>query len=64
MVPEDASCSWYGDVLADLANAFRRDGLLKSAEMLDDASLVLVEEQRRVEAQRKTEQNGLKLIVS
>ncbi len=38
-------CGWYEDVVSDLAQAFRRDGFSRSAELLDDVRLVLAQEQ-------------------
>ncbi len=35
---------WHYDVMKDLAEALRQEGLLQTAELLDDAGHVLVEE--------------------
>ncbi len=54
---------WYGSVLYDLADAFRRDGLSKTAELLDDAGHQLLLEQAEVtKARIQSKNSGLKLV--
>lgn len=38
--------TWHYDVLCDLAAALRRDKLVRSAESIEDAMIVLAEEAR------------------
>ena len=65
---DETTGGWYGVVLSDLRAAFRRDGLVQSAEMLDDVAILLAQEQARLEAQRAevlgSGKMALKLIVN
>lgn len=60
--------NWSLDVIADLAAAFRRDGFVKSAEMLDDLKVVLAQEVQSLEETRKAQlcagEGSLKLVVN
>jgi len=55
--------SWYSDVLADLGAACRRDGLLQSAELLDDLAVVLEQEQASLLLDRKLVRSKDKLVL-
>jgi|GEM_PF-3481498 len=55
--------SWYGEVLSDLGAACRRDGLMQSAELLDDVALVLEQEQMRLLAERKQKSSDRKFVL-
>ena len=62
---DDPECTsnWYGSVLSDLAKAMRRDGLIKTAELLDDAaSQLLIEEAQLLRERQASAAQTIRLI--
>jgi len=60
--------SWSEHVICDLAQALRRDGLVKSAEMLDDVCIALAQEVQALDKARQAQMDAgrtaLKLVVN
>ncbi len=61
----DGQTNWYGDVLTDLAKACRRDGLHKTAEVIEDAAIVMAQEGHDLNLKKASAaRGGLKLVAS